>query len=251
MPSQNGGARRIRRTRFALGNAVEPVERRMLLAVDFTATPGDDTILITANATTTTVTINGTPNVVTVTPGQTINVFAGNGNDTITVNGATLPVTVQGQDGNDAISFTPTGQNLDPVEQQVTFEGGIGSDSAVLNDRANPFDDAFSVDVDLIFRGFFGGLGYSGTTESVTLNLGLGAGAVPGTTTPRGGRGGRGPQEATTATTRLTSKASPPARRSRSTRAAATTRSTWRQADCCSTRSRARSSSTARAARTR
>ena len=185
-----GGARRVRRTGFALSRAVESIERRILMAVDFTATAGDDTILITATQTTTTVTINGTPNVVTVTAGQTINIFAGNGNDTINVEGATLPITVQGQDGNDAIAFAPSGQNLDPIEQPVTFEGGIGQDSATLNDRTNAFDDAFDVDVDLIFRGFFGGLGYSGTTESVTLNLGLGAGAVPSA-----GSRGRGPTE--------------------------------------------------------
>ena len=194
MLSRNGGVRGVRRcarrTGFELNRAIESIERRILLAVDFTATPGDDTIVITATQTTTTVTINGTPNVVTVTAGQTINIFAGNGNDTINVEGATLPITVQGQDGNDVIAFAPSGQNLDPIEQQVTFEGGIGQDSATLNDRTNAFDDSFSVDVDLIFRGFFGGLGYSAATESVTLNLGLGTGAVPS-----GGARGRGPTE--------------------------------------------------------
>jgi hypothetical protein len=185
-----GQARRVRRTRSARYHRVEPVERRLLLAVDLTATANDDTIVVTANATSTTVTINGVANVVSIGPGQMINVFAGSGNDTITVEGATIPLTVQGQDGNDSIALGPAAQNLDAIEQQVTFDGGAGQDSAVLHDRTNEFDDQFSVDVDLILRGFFGGFGYSGATESVTLNLGLGAGAVPSA-----GARGRGPAE--------------------------------------------------------
>ena len=190
MPSNNGGACRVRRRGFARRHAVEPVERRVLLAVDLTATANDDTIVVTANATSTTVTINGVANVVSVGPGQMINVFAGNGNDTITVEGATIPLTVQGQDGSDAIALGPAAQNLDAIEQPVTFDGGAGQDSAVLHDRTNPFDDQFSIDVDLVFRGFFGGFGYSDATESVTLNLGLGAGAQPSA-----GARGRGPAE--------------------------------------------------------
>src|SRR5688572_5287269 len=69
--------------------------------------------------------------------------------------------------------------NLDGIERQVTFNGGAQDDAAVLNDRTNEFPDEFTVEMDLIFRGFFGGLGYGGDTESVTLNNGLGAGMQP------------------------------------------------------------------------
>jgi hypothetical protein len=166
---------------------MEPVERRVMLAVNLSGTAGDDTITITATPTATTVTINGTPNVVPVTPTETIVINALGGNDTIDVAGTTIPVTVNGDGGNDQLTFAPVAMNLDAIERQVTFAGGEGQDAAVLNDRSNAFDEEFTVDASLIIRGFFGGLGYAGDTESVTLNSGLGAGMQPGAGSPRRG----------------------------------------------------------------
>ena len=187
---RNGRARPVGLARAAgraARHVVEPVERRVMLAVTLSGTSGDDTIAIVATPAATTVTINGTPTVVPVTPSETIVINAGGGADTINVEGATIPVTVNGEIGDDRIALSPLAMNLDAIERRVTFNGGAGADAAVLNDQTNSFDEEFTVDAELIQRGFFGGLAYSEQTESLTLNNGLDAGVRPSPGSPARG----------------------------------------------------------------
>ena len=179
---RNGRARNAGLARAA-GRAprhvVEPVERRVMLAVHLSGTSGDDTIAIVATPAATTVTINGTPTVVPVTPSPAL--------ITIDVEGVTIPVTVNGESGDDRVALSPQAMNLDAVERRVTFNGGAGADAAVLNDQTNSFDEEFTVEADLVQRGFFGGLAYSEQTESLTLNNGLDAGVRPSPGSPARG----------------------------------------------------------------
>src|SRR5687767_4036673 len=110
---------------------------------------------------------------------------AGAGDETYDVNAVaiTATLTVATGDGSDTVRLAPAGNTLDAIEGALAVDGEGGSDSLVLFDRANAFDDAFTIDSEHIGRGFFGGVNYA-NFEVATLNAGgaPGVAAAPGST---------------------------------------------------------------------
>ena len=102
-------------------------------------------------------------------------VDAGAGDDDIFIDttnfsaSLTESISINAGTGNDSLTTTFFGGNLDFIQGPVSFDGGTGSDQIVIYDTAATFNDTYTLTPTTLSRVVFGGLTYAGT-EALFLN---------------------------------------------------------------------------------
>ncbi|HYO10425.1 MAG TPA: hypothetical protein VER17_15760 [Tepidisphaeraceae bacterium] len=146
-----------------------------VLNVNFNGGADTDTLTYNAAATgtETTVTTSGvtdaTAGTITYAALESLTVNAGDGNDTVKLDSATVPVTVNGGLGNDSLYLAYAGGNLASVSAPVTYAGGDGTaDLLWLFDDLVGLGSTYSIAANTVSRSGFGGASHS-ATESVFL----------------------------------------------------------------------------------
>lgn len=101
-----------------------------------------------------------------------ITLHAANGNNTIDVEttAAGVPITVNGNGGNDTLRVTfPTGR-LENAPAAITFDGGIGTDTGSIWDDFSNDNATYTITSGNVAHSGFGGFNYNATVENVNLN---------------------------------------------------------------------------------
>lgn len=94
---------------------------------------------------------------------------AGSGNDTINVNQATVPVTLNGNGGADTFNVGSPGNNVEIIDAPVQVNGGGGSDVMNYNDQANGFGDNYTITSSSVTRFASSVVNYA-TIEALVVN---------------------------------------------------------------------------------
>jgi hypothetical protein len=143
---------------------------------DQVASRSDTLTLDRSSAGGVTVTLNGEwaqfePNAVSA-----VNVFSGNGADTINVERtvAGVPVTVRLGNGTDTVNLSPAADNLGNLQGNVTVNGGIGFDTLNINDQSNWAGTTYALNASAVTRAGTSTLSYS-AIDRVFINGGSGA----------------------------------------------------------------------------
>src|SRR5205809_5022789 len=121
-------ARSLRRS--ALIEALEI--RRMFVTYQVDGSSGADSISISISGNSIISVVNGVSDSASDIINNNIEINAMGGNDTISIieTGANT-VVVNASDGNDTINITPGTKDLDNIDDNITVDGGAGSDTVV------------------------------------------------------------------------------------------------------------------------
>ncbi|HQY87500.1 MAG TPA: hypothetical protein PK402_02505, partial [Tepidisphaeraceae bacterium] len=131
-------------------------------------TGGDDHFVISANGTQIVVELNGIPFIFDDTIYNSIDIDGLGGADTINVesNGAN-PTTLRGGAGEDLITLTSTGGDLDFIASPVLVDGGVDGALLEIYDDLNTFGDPYLMTSSAVAREFFGGVNFGSLTGLV------------------------------------------------------------------------------------
>jgi hypothetical protein len=115
-----------------------------------------------------TFTVSNTPSSI-----QFIQLFTGNGNDSVGVEQTTSPLGVILGTGNDTVNLSPTARNLNNIQGSVGVDGNAGVVTLVVNDQNNSAAQTYSLDARVIHRSGVEILSFV-SMSTVTLNGGSG-----------------------------------------------------------------------------
>jgi hypothetical protein len=176
---RNRRAPKITRTRrpAATRLAVEALEDRTLLSLTLT---GDGTLALCsdpANPATAQVLLNGT--VWGSQPWSTVGsvtLTTGNGNDTVNIENVVVPatVTVNLGCGADVVNISPTAQDLNTIQGNVTILSGAGVDTLTVNDQSNASGQIFNMAAGSVSRTGSATINYGTGIDFVNINAGNG-----------------------------------------------------------------------------
>jgi hypothetical protein len=106
-----------------------------------------------------------------------ITIAAMDGDDIINIDGAFagIPMLVDGGFDNDTVNLAPAGDNLDLINGMLTVQGNTGTNTLILHDTNNGFDDTFTITQTTIDRQVIPPIIYGGFQ---VLRIDAGAGSA-------------------------------------------------------------------------